>query len=201
MKKALIAVALVLTPTVGAAQSVTLAGSSAARPNSLAPSERPRLSYDAQARIESRILDAAGRGVPAEPMRRLAAEAQEKFVSESRIMASLSRLEANLQTAKRVFVHVGRPATDAEIIAGGDAVALGMTESQLGSIITKAPAGRSVAVAIATLNALVDRGEQVANAVTAIETQLASGATDASIAALAGMSSSAQGGGASEKRQ
>lgn len=199
MKKALIAVALVLTPTVAAAQSVTLAGSSAARPNSLAPSERPRLSYDAQARIEARVLDAAGRGIPAEPMRRLATEAQEKFVSESRIMASLSRLEANLQTAKRVFVHVGRPATDAEIIAGGDAIAMGTTEAQLGSLITKAPAGRSVAVAIATLNALVDRGEQVANAVAAIETQLAARATDASIASMAGMSSSAQSGKGSEK--
>ena len=199
MKKALIAVALVLTPTVASAQSVTLAGSSAARANSLAPAGRPRLSYAAQARSEARILDAAGRGVPAAPMRRLAAEAQEKFVSESRIMASLSKLEANLQTAKRVFVHVGRPGTDAEIIAGGDAIAMGTTEAQLGSLITKAPAGRSVAVAIATLNALVDRGEQVANAVAAIETQLAARATDASIAAMAGMSSSAQGGQGSEK--
>lgn len=184
MLKSLIVLALFVTPAVAAGQSVNLAG--ATRSASTSAPERPRLSPQAQARIDARISAAVHRGVPAAPLRRRAAEGQAKLASERLILSALERLEANLQVSKRAFAALGRTPSDAEVAAGGEALAQGASEAQLARIIGSAPDDRSVEVALTTLAVLASRGEAVPEAVLVIESQLAANDSDRSIAALVG---------------
>lgn len=181
MRKTLITLALVVTPAVAGAQAAN--ANAAAHAHANAKADTPGLAAEAHARIEARIAAAAERGVPAEPMRKRAAEGEAKQVGEAKIMRALARVEANMQASRRALVQAGRTPSDAEIAAGGDAVAEGATEAHIAGIARKAPSERSLVVALTTLASLTARGDGVANAVSRIEAQLARRASDAEISA------------------
>lgn len=183
MKTLLVTLILITTPAALAAQSVSLAGS--ARSNSLAP-QPLRLSAAAWSRIDARISAAADRGVPAAPLRRLAAEGEARLASESRIHSALERVESDLRTAQMIFARHARWASEAEIIATADALGYGVSERQVESLVRSAPAGRELEVALSTVAAMVARGDSPARAAAVVEAQLGSGATDAEIASAAG---------------
>lgn len=183
MKTLLLTLVLISAPAALGAQSVSLAGS--ARSNSLAP-QPLRLSAAAWSRIDARIAAAADRGIPAAPLRKLASAGEARLASESRIHSALESAEADLRTAQRIFARHSRWASEAEIVAAADALGYGMSERQVAAIVRGAPADRGLEVPLTTAAAMVARGESPTRAAAVIEAQLASGATDADIAAAAG---------------
>lgn len=191
MQKTLIAIALVVTPAVAAAQSAGTSANVNASANASAAVETPALSAESQARIDARIAAAAERGVPEAPLRKRAAEGQAKGASESSIIAAVALLDANMQTAKRVFVEAGRKPSDAEVAAGGEALAQGATAAHLGAIMKSAPRDRSLEVALTALTSLTANGQGVAEAAAHIQSQLEARATDETIASHAGLGADA----------
>lgn len=183
MKTLALTLILSLTPAALAAQSVSLAGT--ARSTSLAP-QPLRLSAAAWSRIDARIAAAADRGVPAAPLRRLAADGEARLASESRIHSALESAESDLRSAQLIFARRSRWASEAEIIAAADALGYGVSERQLAAVVGAAPAGRNLEVALNTVAAMVARGDGPSRAAAAVEAQLASGTTDLEIAAATG---------------
>lgn len=185
MTRFLIVFALLSTPVAAVAQTVSLAGT--ARTNSVAPVDRPRLSAEAHARIDERIMAAAEQGLPTEPMRRLADQGEARFASESRITRALTMLQADMVSARRILIAAGRKPTDSEVGSGGEAIAYGVSERELANIVRAAPKKRSLEMALSTLVALAARGDGLTGAVATIQSQLAAGASDREIRASAGL--------------
>lgn len=184
MQKILLALVLISFPAALAAQSVSLAGS--VRSKGPSP-EQPRLSAAAWSRIDARIAAAADRGIPAAPMRKRAAEGEVRLASESRIHYALEIIEGDLRAAQRIFARQSRWASEAEVVAAADALAHGASEAQVTGVVRRAPADRSLEVALNTLAALLARGEGSERAAGLVEEQLAAGASDVSIGTAAGV--------------
>lgn len=191
MKKTLIAIALVATPAVAAAQAAGTSANANANASANATVETPALSAEAQARIDGRIAAAAQRGIPEAPLRKRADEGQAKGASESSIVAAIALLDANIQTAQRAFVEAGRKPSEAELAAGGEAIAAGATAAHLGAIMKSAPRERPLEVALTALTSLTANGQGVAEAAAHIQSQLEARATDETIAAHAGLGADA----------
>jgi hypothetical protein len=113
-----------------------------------------RLSPGARAEVEA-VLDSARRdGLPVEPIVDRALEGATKGADDTRIVAAVRRLAADLAAPRDAF---GPGVADAEIAAGASALRAGARRQDLASLRTARP-GQSVTVAAAVLTDLVALG-------------------------------------------
>lgn len=131
--------------------------------------------------VQREISRAASRGLP---VRALVAKAQEgvtKQAAGERIRAAVSSLARRLEQARDLLSPTP---SDAEMIAGADALAVGVPASMLRQIRAAYPAGSSVAMPLDVLTELVARGVPASNALNQLTQLMRRGATPTQIAGL-----------------
>jgi len=195
---------LALAQTAGSVRADARAGASAKTPAATAggtasASTRAELSPAARARLEATFREAERQEMPQEPIRARVAEAQVKGGTEAQIVAAGARALDRLGAAHSAMVRAGRARpSDEEITRGAEVMERGTTSAQLQALVMRAPANRSLSVALGAVLTLADRGTPVAQAMTQVQSRLTAGASDAAIASFAtrgavGVAGAAQG--------
>jgi len=131
--------------------------------------------------VSREIERAASRGLP---VRALVAKAQEGVTKQApadRIRTAVTSLARRLETARDLLAP---SPSDAEMIAGADALAVGVPAPMLRQIRAAYPAGQSVAMPLDVLTELVARGVPASNALSQITQLMRRGATPTHIAGL-----------------
>jgi hypothetical protein len=131
--------------------------------------------------VSREIERAASRGLP---VRALVAKAQEgvtKQAAGERIRAAVTSLARRLEQARDLLAP---SPSEAEMIAGADALAVGVPAPMLRQIRAAYPAGQSVAMPLDVLTELVARGVPASNALEQITQLMRRGATPTHIAGL-----------------
>lgn len=131
--------------------------------------------------VTREIERAASRGLP---VRALVAKAQEGVTKQApadRIRAAVTSLSRRLEQARDLLAP---SPSDAEMIAGADALAVGVPAPMLRQVRSAYPVGQSVAMPLDVLTELVARGVPPANALTQITQLMRRGATPTQIAGL-----------------
>ncbi len=134
-----------------------------------------------RAAVTREIERAASRGLP---VRALVAKAQEGVTKQApadRIRTAVTSLARRLETARDLLAP---SPSDAEMIAGADALAVGVPAPMLRQIRAAYPPGQSVAMPLDVLTELVARGVPASNALTQITQLMRRGATPTHIAGL-----------------
>ncbi len=190
MKKiAIAAVALVAIPMLARAQGAVAVNSRAratADASSSVGEGRAGLSAEAQSQISADLATARRNDLPEEPIRRRVAEGQAKGASEAQIVAASGSTLVKLQSAHDAMVRAGRDEpTDAETSRGAELLASGFTSAQLEAVTRRAPAERSLVVALDVLASLHARGVSTGRAAEQLQRNLAARVTDAALRGLA----------------
>ncbi len=131
--------------------------------------------------VSREIERAASRGLP---VRALVAKAQEgvtKQAAGERIRSAVTSLARRLEQARDLLAP---SPSDAEMIAGADALAVGVPAPMLRQIRAAYPEGQSVAMPLDVLTELVARGVPASNALQQITQLMRRGATPTHIAGL-----------------
>jgi hypothetical protein len=137
------------------------------------------------AQVLARIADARSRNLPAAALEHRALELQAKGMDPSRIPAALEATESAMVTGKAALAAGGRAEpSDAEVEAAGTAVGKGVDGSAVSDLARSAPSGRGLAVPIAVVTALVDRGLPADDALARVLAKLQARASDAELASL-----------------
>jgi hypothetical protein len=196
-KTTMLTIALSLTPalalaqTSGSVRADARAGAGVKTPAATSSgtaraTTRTELSPAARARLETTFREAERQEMPQEPIRARVAEAQVKGATEAQIVAAGARALDRLGAAHSAMVRAGRTRpNDEEITRGAEVLERGTTSAQLQALVTRAPADRSLSVALDAVLTLADRGTPVAQAMTQVQSRLAAGASDAAIASFA----------------
>lgn len=186
MKKIALAAALVVTPALAHAQSSAQSSAQVgAKAEVSAQATTPRLSADAQAKVDANVAAAHEKQLPEQPIRQRVAEGQAKGASEAQIVAASRSALLELQTSHDALVSAGRTQpSNEEVSRGASLIARGYTSAQLEAVARRAPADRSLAVAFDALTSLQAQGVTTANAVAQLEGKLASRASDAELRGL-----------------
>jgi hypothetical protein len=111
----------------------------------------------ADERIDAAKARAQSAGIPVSLLDSKVDEGKAKGVPMDRIAAAVERRGAALARAEAVMAQRGRPASEAELAAGADALDAGVSELVLATINETAPEERR-AVAITVLTELVRQG-------------------------------------------
>jgi hypothetical protein len=131
------------------------------------------------------IADAQSRALPAAALEHRALELNAKGTPPAEIPGAIVNAENAMATGKAALAAGGRAhAGDAEVQAAGAAVANGVDGATISSLAKSAPSGRSLAVPLAVLAALVDRGLPADDALARVVARLEARASDQELAAL-----------------
>lgn len=138
---------------------------------------------DARARVavEREIAQAASRGLP---VRSLIAKAQEgvtKQATGERIRVAVASQARRLEQARDLLAP---SPSEAELVAGADALAVGVPAPMLRQVRAAYPAGQSVAMPLDVLTELVARQVPAKHALEQITNLMKRGATPTQIASL-----------------
>lgn len=130
-------------------------------------------------------------GLPAESVKKAYAEARARGESSTAADRSAMEVQLRLRAARESLTDEarGRRASEGEITAGASAMAAGAERAELETLRDAAPRGRSLVVSLETLAKLRSTGSsQGAEAAQVIAAELASGASDRQVSALASAS-------------
>ena len=164
--------------------ALVLASVSGAVSTSLLAQGAPVLNIaDARARVavEREIAQAASRGLP---VRSLIAKAQEgvtKRATGERIRVAVASQARRLEQARDLLAP---SQSEAELIAGADALAVGVPAPMLRQVRAAYPAHQSVAMPLDVMTELVARGVPAKHALEQITNLMRRGATPTQIASL-----------------
>jgi hypothetical protein len=145
-------------------------------------------SFSAQgaAKLDAMYADARAHHVPRKPMADRVAEGRAKGASEAAIIASAGHVKANLEGTHDAMVAAGRSQpSDEECERGAAAMERGVTKVQIEAIAHSTRGDRSLVVAFDVLAKLAARGVPTGQAVAEVQSNVSSGASDASLVALA----------------
>lgn len=131
--------------------------------------------------VEREISRAAQRGLPVRALVAKANEGVTKQATGERIRVAVSTLARRLEQARDLLAP---SPSDADVIAGADALAVGVPATMLRQIRAAYPAGASVAMPLDVLTELVARGVPASNALEQITQLMRRGATPTQIAGL-----------------
>lgn len=131
--------------------------------------------------VEREISRAAQRGLPVRALVAKANEGVTKQATGERIRVAVSTLARRLEQARDLLAP---SPSDADVIAGADALAVGVPATMLRQIRAAYPAGSSVAMPLDVLTELVARGVPASNALEQITQLMRRGATPTQIAGL-----------------
>jgi hypothetical protein len=135
--------------------------------------------------VLARIADARSRALPAAALEHRALELHAKGTSPAEIPGVIAKTEDAMATGKAALAAGGRAhASDTEVEAAGTAVSKGVDGATISSLAKSAPSGRTLAVPLAVLTALVDRGLPADDALARVLARLKAHASDQELAAL-----------------
>jgi hypothetical protein len=131
------------------------------------------------------IADARSRGLPAAALEHRALELNAKGMPHADIPNAIAGVENAMGAGQAALAAGGRAqASDAEVEAAGAAEANGVDGATISGLAQSAPSGRSLAVPLAVLTALVDRGLPADDALARVIAKLEARASDQELAAL-----------------
>ena len=182
MKSTLITVALTAIPALLAAQATGSAGGEVQGKINVPAT----YSAESKTKIEAAFSAAHAKSLPDQLLRDRLTEEQAKNTSETDVVATIQKLETQLEASNDALVQAGRqtPSAD-EVSAAAAAIDHGVTAAQISALAKQAPADRSLAVAFTTLNKLATRGDPIDQALASVQAKLEAKATDDAIATLA----------------
>lgn len=152
------------------------------------PVERLRvvLPADQAAQVIAVVEDARDRGLPALSVARRVLEGVAKGRSASEVTAAAHALVADLAAARGALEQGGRTPSGPEIESGAIAMSHGVDGAVVSAFASSAPSGRSLAVPLAVIGSLVDRGLAPDDALSAVRAGLEVQATDAELLDMPG---------------
>lgn len=138
---------------------------------------------DARAReaVEREIAQAGARGLPVRPLIAKAQEGVTKGATGDRIRVAVASQARRLEQARDLLAP---SPSEAEIVSGADALAVGVPAPMLRQIRAAYPAGRSVAMPLDVMTELVARQVPAKHALEQITNLMSRGASPAQIASL-----------------
>jgi hypothetical protein len=182
MKSTLITVALTAIPALLAAQATGSAGGEVQGKINVPAT----YSAESKTKIEAAFSAAHAKNLPDQLLRDRLTEEQAKNTGEADVVATIQKLETQLEASNDALVQAGRQAPSAdEVSAAAAAIDHGVTAAQISALAKQAPADRSLAVAFTTLNKLAARGDPIDQALASVQAKLEAKATDDAIATLA----------------
>lgn len=135
--------------------------------------------------VNAEVQLAVRAGLPRAPVARAAARARAEGRSEAEAARAAAAVRTRLQASQRTIVGSGRTATDAEVIAGADAMAAGAGQADLAVIARRAPRDRQLTASFHALARLGAEDGGFPRAAAAIATRLEAGTSDRAIDRLA----------------
>lgn len=132
------------------------------------------------------VTDAASRGLPGQAIADRALETVAKSRSGAEAVAAAQALAADLSSGRDALTAAGRTPDASEIEAAATAKELGVDGATISDLASSAPSGRSLAVPLAVIGALVKRGLPSDDALAAVQERLSNRATDAELASMPG---------------
>jgi len=148
---------------------------------------------DVAQQVLDRIAAARARGLPAAALEHRALELQAKGLPPAQIPQAMAKVEDAMVKGKSSLQSGGRNTpSDDEVEAAGNAEANGVDGSSISALAQSAPSGRSLAVPIAVLTSLVQRGVEQRAALSDVLTRLQARATDQQLADLPDQASQGQ---------
>ena len=135
----------------------------------------------ARAAVEREIASAAAKGLPVRPLIAKAQEGVTKQAAGELIRVAVASQARRLEQARDLLA----PSTsEAELVSGADALAVGVPGPMLKQIRAAYPVGQSVAMPLDVLTELVARGVPAKHALEQITQLMLRGATPTQIASL-----------------
>src|SRR5574341_215826 len=148
---------------------------------------RAVLPTDVADQVVDMVTDATSRGLPGEVIADRALEAIAKAKSGAQARTAAQALGSELATARGALVRGGRAPDASEIESAASAMELGVDGATVSALATSAPSGRSLAVPLAVIGALVNRGLPSDDALRAVVDRLNTrAASDADLVEMPG---------------
>lgn len=147
---------------------------------------RAVLPSDVADKVIAIVTEATSRGLPGQAIADRALEAIAKGRSGPEVSAAAQALAADLAGAHDALVHAGRTPDPSEIEAGASAKELGVDGATISALASSAPSGRSLAVPLAVISELVNRGLPSDGALQAVADRLKAHAADADLVEMPG---------------
>jgi hypothetical protein len=147
---------------------------------------RAVLPGDEADRVIALVTDATDHGLPGQAIADRALETVAKSRSGAEAVAAAQALAADLSSGRDALTAAGRTPDASEIEAAATAKQLGVDGAAVSALASKAPSGRSLAVPLAVIGALVRRGLRSDDALAAVQERLSNRATDAELASMPG---------------
>jgi hypothetical protein len=147
---------------------------------------RAVLPSDLADKVIAIVTDATSHGLPGQAIAERALEAVAKGRSGDEVSAAAQALSADLGAAHAALQRGGRTPDASETEAGAGATQLGVDGATISALASSAPSGRSLAVPLAVIGALVNRGLPLDDALQAVLARLTAHASDADLAEMPG---------------
>ncbi len=148
---------------------------------------RAALPADVVDQVTAIVTDATSHGLPGQAIAARALEAIAKGRSGAEASAAAQALAADLAAAHDALARAGRTPDVSEIESGASAMELGVDGATVSALALSAPSGRSLAVPLAVVGALVNRGLPSDGALQAVLDRLNSrAASDADLVEMPG---------------
>lgn len=136
-------------------------------------------------RVIATVSDARSKGLPSRVLEQRALMFAAKGVNSQDIARSIAEQSRAMGEARAALARggSGRPA-DADVAAGADVIRRGVDGAQISTLAQSAPSGRSLAVPLAVISSLVDRGLPSDVALASVLERLKARASDAELSQL-----------------
>lgn len=136
-------------------------------------------------RVIATVSDARSKGLPARALEHRALMLAAKGTSSQDIARSVADQSRAMGEARAALARGrgGRPA-DADVAAGADVIRKGVDGAQISTLAQSAPSGRSLAVPLAVIGSLVDRGLPSDAALARVLERMKARATDVELSQL-----------------
>ncbi|MBI4420104.1 MAG: hypothetical protein HY560_04695 [Gemmatimonadetes bacterium] len=147
---------------------------------------REVLPADVADQVAGTVNDAIARGLPGQAIAERALEAIAKGRSGAEVSAAARAFAADLSGGRDALQRGGRRPDASEMEAAATAMSLGVDGSAISALASSAPSGRSLAVPLAVIGALVDRGLPSDGALKAVQDRLAARAGNEELVEMPG---------------
>jgi hypothetical protein len=132
------------------------------------------------------VTEATSRGLPAQAIANRALEAHAKGRNGAEVSAAAKAFAQSLADARGALERGGRKPDASEIESGANALGLGVDGAVISKLASSAPSGRSLAVPLAVIGALVNRGLPSDDALAAVSERLKARASNEELVEMPG---------------
>lgn len=147
---------------------------------------RAVLPADVADRIIALATDATRRGLPGQAIAERALEASARGRNARVASSAAEAFARDLAETRDAMRRAGRTPDVSEVEAAATARELGVDGATISALASQAPSGRSLAVPLAVIGTLVNRGLPSADALKAVLARLQADASDANLLAMPG---------------